>query len=46
MRNVEIDTIYAYDSIQKVVSAVVEDQKRSTRASGMVSLETYARLTL
>ena len=45
-RNIEIDTIYAYNSIQKVISAVVDDQSELSVVSGMVSLDTYSLLLL
>lgn len=45
-KNIEIETIYGYDSIRKVVSAVVGDESKPALASGMVSLETHASLSL
>jgi hypothetical protein len=45
-RNIEIDTIHAYNSIQKVISAVVDDQSELSVVSGMVSLDTYSLLLL
>ena len=45
-RHIEIDTIYAYNIIQEVISAAVDDQYEFSVASGMVSLDTYARLML
>jgi hypothetical protein len=45
-KNIEIETIYAYHSIHKVVNAIVGSESKPALATGMVSLETHASLTL
>ena len=45
-KNIEIETIYGYDSIRKAVSAVVGNESKPALANGMVSLETHASLSL
>jgi hypothetical protein len=45
-KNIEIETVYGYDSIRKVVSAIVGNESKPALATGMVSLETHASLSL
>jgi hypothetical protein len=45
-KNIEIETVYAFHSIIKVVNAIVGNESKPALATGMVSLKTHASLTL